>query len=90
MSRAGKTGLASGLTRCTCAPELLLNPNPNPATIVISKIASLSAAITFITYYWQQSSISKTLIPPFSHLQQLYINRFQWWERGGDTSPANS
>ena len=25
MSRAGKTGLASGLTQCTCASELLLN-----------------------------------------------------------------
>ena len=25
MSRAGKTGLASGLTRCACAPELLLD-----------------------------------------------------------------
>ena len=25
MSRAGKTGLASGLTRCACASELILN-----------------------------------------------------------------
>ena len=25
MSRAGKTGLASGLTRCACASELMLN-----------------------------------------------------------------
>ena len=25
MSRAGKMGLASGLTQCACAPELLLN-----------------------------------------------------------------
>ena len=25
MSRAGKMGLASGLTRCTCASELMLN-----------------------------------------------------------------
>ena len=48
-----------------------------------------ATASTFITHYWQQSSISKTLILPFSHPQQPYIDRFQWWERGSDTSPAN-